>query len=331
MIHEIKDMEKNISELLPTRNEKGDKRAQGCALVIAGSKDMPGAAALCTKAALRSGAGLVTLASPRRIVPILQAKLSEPVFISLEDCRAGGTNFAKCSPDEIGGIDECDFLKDRHVPELLKRAGAWPEARDPDRRPKLRHPLQRAHGHRRRRSEFPHGKRPETDRRTRHLDAPPAGIRKTLRRTSARLRRAPRIPGKKSEGIWKDNPAEKQSHSGRHTRGICDIRSGRKFRHGQRRLGRCTYRNHRGTFGPGLHAYKCNRPRSAFTPEGRPNRPSKTGSLLHAPQRCHRKPAASISASWRQLRRSLIPAALIAYSCTRPVSGKHNGVFGQHQ
>ena len=120
MIHEIKDMEKTISELLPTRNEKGDKRAQGCALVIAGSKDMPGAAALCTKAALRSGAGLVTLASPRRIVPILQAKLSEPVFISLGDCRAGGTNFAKCSPDEIGGIDECDFLKDRHVPELLK-------------------------------------------------------------------------------------------------------------------------------------------------------------------------------------------------------------------
>ena len=325
MIHEIKDMEKNISELLPTRNEKGDKRAQGCALVIAGSKDMPGAAALCTKAALRSGAGLVTLASPRRIVPILQAKLSEPVFISLEDCRAGGTNFAKCSPDEIGGIDECDFLKDRHVPELLKST-KYQQAvaigpglgQRQETRTAVRNFVTRC-------------KRPETDRRTRHLDAPPAGIRKTLRRTSARLRRAPRIPGKKSEGIWKDNPAEKQPHSGRHTRGICDIRSGRKFRHGQRRLGRCTYRNHRGTFGPGLHAYKCNRPRSAFTPEGRPNRPSKTGSFLHAPQRCHRKPAASISASWRQLRRSLIPAALIAYSCTRPVSGKHNGVFGQHQ
>ena len=120
MIHEIEDMEKTISELLPTRNEKGDKRAQGCALVIAGSKDMPGAAALCTKAALRSGAGLVTLASPRRIIPILQAKLSEPVFVSLEDSRAGGTNFTKRSPDEIGGIDECDFLKDRHVPVLLK-------------------------------------------------------------------------------------------------------------------------------------------------------------------------------------------------------------------
>lgn len=120
MIHEIEDMEKTISELLPTRNEKGDKRTQGCALVIAGSKDMPGAAALCTKAALRSGAGLVTLASPRRIIPILQAKLSEPVFISLEDSRAGGTNFTKRSPDEIGGIDECDFLKDRHVPVLLK-------------------------------------------------------------------------------------------------------------------------------------------------------------------------------------------------------------------
>ena len=83
MIHEIEDMEKTISELLPTRNEKGDKRAQGCALVTAGSKDMPGAAALCTKAALRSGAGLVTLASPRWIGPILPASRHETVFIRI--------------------------------------------------------------------------------------------------------------------------------------------------------------------------------------------------------------------------------------------------------
>ena len=44
-----------ISQLLPARDDWGDKRKQGTALVIAGSKDMPGAAALCTEAALRSG------------------------------------------------------------------------------------------------------------------------------------------------------------------------------------------------------------------------------------------------------------------------------------
>lgn len=77
--------EGDIPDLLPRRNECGEKRDQGCALIIAGSKDMPGAAALCTKACLRSGAGLVTLAAPSSIMPVLQTKMSEPVFMSLED------------------------------------------------------------------------------------------------------------------------------------------------------------------------------------------------------------------------------------------------------
>ena len=76
--------EGDIPDLLPRRDECGEKRDQGCALIIAGSKDMPGAAALCTKACLRSGAGLVTLASPSSVMPVLQAKMSEPVFMSLE-------------------------------------------------------------------------------------------------------------------------------------------------------------------------------------------------------------------------------------------------------
>ena len=74
-----------IPQLLPKRDEWGDKRNQGNAFIIAGSKDMPGAAALCTEAALRSGAGLVTLATTEAITPIIQAKLSEPVFCSLSD------------------------------------------------------------------------------------------------------------------------------------------------------------------------------------------------------------------------------------------------------
>lgn len=94
-----------IPQLLPTRDEWGDKRNQGTALIIAGSKDMPGAAALCTEAALRSGAGLVTLATTEAITPIIQAKLSEPVFCSLEDC----SNF--------NGV-----LQPQHIPAILQRA-----------------------------------------------------------------------------------------------------------------------------------------------------------------------------------------------------------------
>ena len=80
--------EGDIPSLLPHRDECGEKRDQGCALIIAGSKDMPGAAALCTKACLRSGAGLVTLASPSSVMPVLQTKMSEPVFMSLEGANS---------------------------------------------------------------------------------------------------------------------------------------------------------------------------------------------------------------------------------------------------
>lgn len=93
-----------IPQLLPARDEWGDKRVQGNPLIIAGSKDMPGAAALSTEAALRSGAGLVTLAVPQEIASILQTKLSEPVFCGLEDCENRGV------------------LQPQHIPTLLKRA-----------------------------------------------------------------------------------------------------------------------------------------------------------------------------------------------------------------
>ena len=95
-----------IPQLTPKRDEWGDKRVQGNPLIIAGSKDMPGAAALCTEAALRSGAGLATLATTEAITPIIQAKLSEPVFCSLED-----------SAGESRGV-----LQPQHIPTLLKRA-----------------------------------------------------------------------------------------------------------------------------------------------------------------------------------------------------------------
>ena len=100
--------EDTIPQLLPKRDEWGDKRVQGNPLIIAGSKDMPGAAALCTEAALRSGAGLVTLAAPQAITPIIQAKLSEPVFCSLAD-------------DENREGERRGTLQPQHIPTLLHR------------------------------------------------------------------------------------------------------------------------------------------------------------------------------------------------------------------
>ena len=106
-----------IPQLLPKRDEWGDKRVQGNPLIIAGSKDMPGAAALCTEAALRSGAGLVTLATTEAITPIIQAKLSEPVFCSLAD---GENREGECRGDAL--CENRGTLQPQHISVLLQRA-----------------------------------------------------------------------------------------------------------------------------------------------------------------------------------------------------------------
>lgn len=57
---------RDVAALLPNRFADGHKGTFGHALVIAGSNGKAGAAYLCGKAALRAGAGLVTVAAPSR-------------------------------------------------------------------------------------------------------------------------------------------------------------------------------------------------------------------------------------------------------------------------
>lgn len=102
-----------IPQILPERDDWGDKRKQGCAMIVAGSGDMPGAAALCTQASLRSGAGLVMLASPEAVMPVLQAKLSEPVFVNLQDIAG---------QDADSTDDRATALSPAHIPQILEKA-----------------------------------------------------------------------------------------------------------------------------------------------------------------------------------------------------------------
>ncbi len=59
-------------DALPPRPRNAHKGMNGHLLIVAGSLGMAGAAALCALSALRSGAGLVTVACPESTVPILQ-------------------------------------------------------------------------------------------------------------------------------------------------------------------------------------------------------------------------------------------------------------------
>ncbi len=70
---------------LPARPLGGHKGTFGTALVVAGSPRYIGAAALAAVGALRSGAGLVSLACAQSIHPILASKLTESTFLPLPD------------------------------------------------------------------------------------------------------------------------------------------------------------------------------------------------------------------------------------------------------
>ena len=63
---------KDVATALPGKPRNAHKGKNGHLLIVAGSVGMAGAAALCTRAALRSGAGLVTVACPASIVPVVQ-------------------------------------------------------------------------------------------------------------------------------------------------------------------------------------------------------------------------------------------------------------------
>lgn len=82
----MKNISPNIvKELLPTRPLNAYKGTFGKVLIIGGSKNFPGAVSLAAMGAYRVGAGLVTLALPESIFPIVASKITEPTFIPLPE------------------------------------------------------------------------------------------------------------------------------------------------------------------------------------------------------------------------------------------------------
>jgi NAD(P)H-hydrate epimerase len=69
--------------LLPRRPRQGHKGTFGRVLVVAGSINYPGAAALAARGAYRVGAGLVTLASPAPLQALLAPTLPEATWLLL--------------------------------------------------------------------------------------------------------------------------------------------------------------------------------------------------------------------------------------------------------
>lgn len=82
--------------LLPPRPLNGHKGTFGHALLVAGSRGMAGAAALCAEAALRAGAGLVSVACPASILPTVQQLV--PCAVALAMPERDGCLCAEAAP-----------------------------------------------------------------------------------------------------------------------------------------------------------------------------------------------------------------------------------------
>ena len=80
----------NIALLRSLRPALCDKRTFGRLVLLGGSRNMPGALLMVTKAAARSGVGLLTACGPESVMPSFSAALPEAMWAALPETETGG-------------------------------------------------------------------------------------------------------------------------------------------------------------------------------------------------------------------------------------------------
>ncbi len=99
----------DMRALLPIRSATANKGSFGRVLVVAGSINYIGAAYLASTAAARAGAGLVTLATPESLQPILACKMAEVTYLPLKEANFGITS-EEASETVLSEISRYDVL-----------------------------------------------------------------------------------------------------------------------------------------------------------------------------------------------------------------------------
>ncbi|MDB5932560.1 MAG: hypothetical protein JWR60_4267 [Polaromonas sp.] len=110
---------------LPAADDAADKEGRGQVLVVAGSREIPGAAILAATAALRAGAGKLTIATAQSVAPGLALVMPEARVIGLPEApdgallASGADLLEACAarsaavligPGLMGGEGSCDFV-----------------------------------------------------------------------------------------------------------------------------------------------------------------------------------------------------------------------------
>ena len=79
-----------LAPLAGLRSPQSDKRTYGHVMIVAGSRNFPGAALMTVLAALRSGAGLVTAFVPESVVGAFAARAPEAMWVGWPETPSGG-------------------------------------------------------------------------------------------------------------------------------------------------------------------------------------------------------------------------------------------------
>lgn len=91
-----------IRRCLPARQAETNKNDYGRVLAVCGCRGYTGAAYFAAQAAVRMGSGVVTLAVPEAVYPILAVKLNEPVVRPLPGDGEG--KFARAALEELQAL-----------------------------------------------------------------------------------------------------------------------------------------------------------------------------------------------------------------------------------
>ena len=88
---------------LPVRDPASHKGTHGTLVCVCGSLEYAGAALLCASAAARGGAGLVALAVPRSLQPVIAGRVPEIVTLGLPETDQGADVDARGGMEVIAG------------------------------------------------------------------------------------------------------------------------------------------------------------------------------------------------------------------------------------
>ena len=99
-----------VASGLPVRPLDAHKGTFGATLVVAGSSRYVGAAGLASAAAVRSGAGRVTLATPRSLIPAIAPMVPEITYIPLEELDWGVVKSVEAAKQILAELPAFDSI-----------------------------------------------------------------------------------------------------------------------------------------------------------------------------------------------------------------------------